>query len=73
MSTSHGICLQVSIYIDPSNVDAFFTAMKPVFDACVAEPELLSFEIFRSPDDPGKISWVENWCAFSHSSSCASV
>ncbi|KAH6668664.1 hypothetical protein F5X68DRAFT_52770 [Plectosphaerella plurivora] len=57
------ISLHVTVWIDPANIPAFFEAFKPVFDACVAEPELLFFEVYQSPDEPGKLHWVENWNA----------
>lgn len=61
MSSPHGISLQVTVHIAPENVDKFFAAFKPVFDAVCAEPELTFFELYRDPDEPGKLSWVENW------------
>lgn len=62
MATSNpSISLHVQIKIDPKNVPAFFEAMKPVFDKVVAEPNLTFFEIYQSIEDPGTISWVENW------------
>jgi quinol monooxygenase YgiN len=57
------LSLHVTVYIDPANKTAFFEAFKPVFDLVVAEPELIFFEVYQSPDEPGKLSWVENWCA----------
>ncbi|KAH8168716.1 hypothetical protein LIA77_10842 [Sarocladium implicatum] len=63
MPVFHGICVRVTIYLNPSDVDAFFAVFKPVFDAICAERELMSFEIYRSPEEPGKISWAENWNA----------
>lgn len=35
--------------------------MKGCFDHVIAEPECLYFELFQDPNDPGTISWVENW------------
>jgi quinol monooxygenase YgiN len=61
MSSNHGISLHVTIYIAPENVEAFFAAFKPVYDKVIAEPECVFFEMYQSPDEPGKISWVENW------------
>jgi hypothetical protein len=57
------ISFQVDVYISPSNVDKFLAAFKPVFDAVVAESQLLYFEVFQDPDDLGHLSWVENWDA----------
>ncbi|KAK5625829.1 hypothetical protein RRF57_001545 [Xylaria bambusicola] len=61
MTFSHGMSLHVTVYVDPENVDGFFTAFKPVFDKVTAEPECLFFEVYLTPSTPGKISWVENW------------
>ncbi|KAI5923130.1 hypothetical protein F4810DRAFT_670514 [Camillea tinctor] len=58
---SEGMSLQVTVHIAPENVDKFLAAFKPVFDKVAAEPECLFFEVYRSPEEPGKISWVENW------------
>ncbi|KAI1502917.1 hypothetical protein F5X99DRAFT_147703 [Biscogniauxia marginata] len=60
-SGPEGMSLQVTVHIAPENVDKFLAAFKPVFDKVAAEPECLFFEVYRSPDEPGKISWVENW------------
>ena len=60
-STNTGLSLHVSIEIAPDNVPKFFEYFKPVYDHVVAEPECLFFEVYQSPDNPGQISWVENW------------
>lgn len=59
--TLPSFALHVTVYIDPSNVDKFFAAMKPAFEAVANEPECLYFEIFQDPVEAGRISWVENW------------
>ncbi|KAI1486599.1 hypothetical protein F5X96DRAFT_654284 [Biscogniauxia mediterranea] len=56
-----GMSLQVTVHVAPENVDKFLAAFKPVFDKVAAEPECMFFEVYRSPEEPGKISWVENW------------
>ncbi|KAI1133395.1 hypothetical protein F5Y10DRAFT_87410 [Nemania abortiva] len=61
MPGATGWSLHVTVYIAPENVDRFMAAFKPVFDKVVAEPECLFFEMYQSPQEPGKISWVENW------------
>jgi hypothetical protein len=61
MPFASGWSLHVTVYIAPENVDSFLAAFKPVFDKVVAEPECLFFEMYLSPQEPGKISWVENW------------
>ncbi|KAI1639949.1 hypothetical protein F4809DRAFT_20993 [Biscogniauxia mediterranea] len=58
---AEGMSLQVTVHIAPENVDKFLAAFKPVFDKVAAEPECMFFEVYRSPEEPGKISWVENW------------
>ncbi|KAJ5161955.1 hypothetical protein N7492_007347 [Penicillium capsulatum] len=58
-----GFSLHVNIYIDPSNVDTFFEHFKPVYDKVIAEPECRFFEVYQAPDEPGQLSWVENWAA----------
>ncbi|KAI1177136.1 hypothetical protein F4777DRAFT_216338 [Nemania sp. FL0916] len=61
MPFTPGWSLHVTVYIAPENVDRFLAAFKPVFNKVVAEPECLFFEMYQSPQEPGKISWVENW------------
>lgn len=59
-----GSSLHVNIYIDPSNVDKFFELFKPIYEKVIAEPECRFFEVYQSPDEPGAISWVENWFVY---------
>ncbi|KAI0534756.1 hypothetical protein GGR58DRAFT_505018 [Xylaria digitata] len=61
MSFTHGLSLHVTVYVAPENVDRFFAAFKPVFNRVIAEPECLFFEVYQSPQEPGKICWVEDW------------
>ncbi|KAI0552015.1 hypothetical protein F4679DRAFT_116698 [Xylaria curta] len=61
MPFATGWSLHVTVYIAPENIDRFLAAFKPVFDKVIAEPECLFFEMYQSPQEPGKISWVENW------------
>ncbi|KAI0434291.1 hypothetical protein F5Y09DRAFT_266792 [Xylaria sp. FL1042] len=61
MPVSTGWSLHVTVYIAPENVDRFLAAFKPVFNKVVAEPECLFFEMYQSPQEPGKLSWIENW------------
>ena len=60
-TSSPGISLHVTVFISEENVDKFFEACRPVFDKIIAEPECTFFEIYQSPENPGEISWVENW------------
>lgn len=62
-STPSRISFHVTFHIDPSNVPAFFAALKPAYDAVTAEPECVFFEVYRSAETPGKIKFVENWDA----------
>ncbi|KAI1199659.1 hypothetical protein F5X97DRAFT_114801 [Nemania serpens] len=61
MPSAAGWSLHVTVYIAPENIDRFMAAFKPVFNKVAAEPECLFFEMYQSPQEPGKISWVENW------------
>lgn len=61
MAPISGFSAHITVHIDPTNVDKFFEHMRPVYDAVVAEPELLFFEIYQSPENPGELHWVENW------------
>ena len=62
MSTpSESISLQVTIHLNPEDLPKFWTAMKPAYEAVIAEPECTFFELYQEPDSPGTISWVENW------------
>ncbi|KAI0472749.1 hypothetical protein GGR56DRAFT_676815 [Xylariaceae sp. FL0804] len=56
-----GMSLHVTVHVAPADVERFLDAFKAVFDLVVDEPECLFFEVYRSPDEPGRISWVENW------------
>ncbi|KAI1810228.1 hypothetical protein GGS20DRAFT_568449 [Poronia punctata] len=58
---SSGWSLHVTVYVSPEDVDRFLAAFKDVFDKVVAEPECLFFEMYQNPQEPGKISWIENW------------
>ncbi|KAK0613995.1 hypothetical protein B0T14DRAFT_499363 [Immersiella caudata] len=58
-----GTSLHVTIYIAPESVDKFFEHFKPVYDRVIAEPKCRFFEVYQSSEDPGTISWVEDWDA----------
>lgn len=60
------VSLHVTVHIAPENVDKFLVAFKAIFDLVAAEPECLFFEVYRSVEEPGKISWVENWYDITH-------
>ena len=61
MASPNSISLQVTIHIDPSDVDRFLEAFKPVYEKTIAEPECTFFELYQDPQSPGTLSWVENW------------
>jgi quinol monooxygenase YgiN len=60
-STFQGLSLHVTIHIAPENLPKFWEAFKPVYDKVIAEPECTFFEVYQSPEEPGTLSWVENW------------
>ncbi|KAI0881783.1 uncharacterized protein GGS22DRAFT_171867 [Annulohypoxylon maeteangense] len=60
-SSFKGTSVHVTVHIAPENVEKFLAVFKEVFDVVAAEPDCLFFEVYRSAEEPGKISWVENW------------
>lgn len=68
-SSGHGLSLQVTVYLAPENVPKFLEHFKPVFDNVVAEPECKFFELYQSIEEPGTLSWVEDWYVLSICSS----
>jgi hypothetical protein len=56
-----GISLQVTVTIAPENVPKFFELFKPVYEKVIEEPDCTFFEVYISPENPGVLSWVENW------------
>lgn len=57
------ISVHVKITVDPSQIDAFLTALKPTFEAVIAEPLNTFFEVYRDDKNPGVFRLVENWDA----------
>ena len=57
--TGERISLQLTLYIDPAQTATFLSALEPVYDAVVAEPECTLFEIFQSPTEPGVFRLLE--------------
>lgn len=53
--------LLVTITVDPSKVDEFLEGFHICYDRCIEEPELLSFEVFQSQDEPGRFRFLEIW------------
>lgn len=56
-----GFTLIVTATIQPDKVDEWLSIFWPAFEKVSNEPECLSFELFRYPDEPNKVKWVENW------------
>jgi len=63
MSPPNGISLQGTVYVARENADKFLEAFQAVFKLVVAEPDCVFVEVFQSQEDPGTISWVEDWYA----------
>ncbi|KAI0393018.1 hypothetical protein F5Y17DRAFT_459357 [Xylariaceae sp. FL0594] len=61
MPFEHGFSLHVTVFFAPQNVPVFFDAFKPVYEKVIEEPENRFFEVYRSTDEPGTLSWVEDW------------
>ncbi|KAF9893978.1 hypothetical protein FE257_008949 [Aspergillus nanangensis] len=55
------ISLQITVCIAEENIPKFFEYFKPVYDKVIAEPACTFFELYQSQENPGEISWVENW------------
>lgn len=72
-STTEGVSLQVTVHISPENVPKFFEAFKPLYETVIAEPDCTFFELYQDPEDPGTISWVENWYILCHVACAKSV
>ncbi|KAL4994061.1 hypothetical protein BDV10DRAFT_177598 [Aspergillus recurvatus] len=58
---SSGLSLQVTVFIAEENVPRFFEAFLPAYEKVTAEPECTFFEVYQSLENPGELSWVENW------------
>ncbi|KAL1616158.1 hypothetical protein SLS56_011549 [Neofusicoccum ribis] len=56
-----GFAVFVTATIQPDKVDTFLHHFHAAMRTVAAEPECLSFEVFRSPEEPNKIKWLENW------------
>ncbi|KAI9728026.1 MAG: hypothetical protein M1834_007840 [Cirrosporium novae-zelandiae] len=54
LTTLPGFCLHVEVKIAPENIEKFLAHFKICVEACRAEPELISFEVFQFQDEPGK-------------------
>ncbi|KAL2822098.1 hypothetical protein BJX63DRAFT_427443 [Aspergillus granulosus] len=61
MEPFHGVSIQMNAYLDPKDLPQFWELFEPVFKKVIAEPHCTFFEVYQSPEEPGTISWVENW------------
>lgn len=61
MSSTKGFSLIATVHIAPQNVDRFLEHLQVVFDTITANPECEFFQVYRSPSEPGVLSWVEDW------------
>ncbi|KAI1343454.1 hypothetical protein F5Y15DRAFT_412242 [Xylariaceae sp. FL0016] len=63
MAPERQLTLFVTFYVQPSEIEAWKAAHRPVWAACAAEPECLFFDVFEDPSQPGKLRLVEVWNA----------
>jgi quinol monooxygenase YgiN len=61
MPPFNGLSVQMTAYMDPKDLPQFWELFRPVFEKVIAEPHCTFFEVYQSPEDPGTISWIENW------------
>ena len=55
--------VHLKITVDPAHADTFLNALKPVFDAVVADAKNTFFEVYKDEENPGVFKLVENWNA----------
>jgi len=55
--------LFVDFHVQPSRVEEWKAAHRPVWEACSREPECLLFDVFHDPQDPCHFRLVEVWGA----------
>jgi len=55
------ISLEVTITVDPSNVQTFLEHMRPAYETVIKEKECTFFEVVLNPQVPGEVHWVEGW------------
>lgn len=56
-----GFSIIVTATVQPDRLDEFLAHFHVAVQKSAAEPECLSFEVFRSPEEPNKLKWVETW------------
>ncbi|OJJ72285.1 hypothetical protein ASPBRDRAFT_109870, partial [Aspergillus brasiliensis CBS 101740] len=52
------------LHLDPEDLPKFWAAFELTYKAVTAEPEITFFELYQTPDSPGAISWVDNYCIY---------
>lgn len=55
------VTLFVDFYVQPSRIEEWKEAHRPVWKACGLEKELLLFDVFQDPEDPRHFRLVEVW------------
>lgn len=60
-SESQTTSVHITVYVAPENAEKYLEIFKDVFATISAEPELRYMEVYQALDNPGTISWVENW------------
>jgi quinol monooxygenase YgiN len=55
--------VHLKVTVDPARADTFLEALRPVFEAVVADPRNTFFEVYRDEQNPGVFKLVENWSA----------
>jgi quinol monooxygenase YgiN len=56
-----GVAFQVTIKIDPTNIEKFLEALRPCWLAVREDPECLCFDVFHSSSAPGTFLFIEVW------------
>jgi hypothetical protein len=53
--------LQVKVFFDPKDRETFLAALKPCYEAVLAEPECAYFLVGENAQEPGVFRWTEGW------------
>ena len=56
-----GFVVNATHYVHPNKVDEYLTHLRPAWEAVIAEPENIFFDVFVDPSEPGKIRLFEIW------------
>lgn len=56
-----GMVVHATHYFDPDKVDEFLEHLRPAWEAAIAEPENLLFDVFVDPSVPGRVRLMEVW------------